>query len=133
MAGTIVADTLTHSTAGSIATNYVVDGSAKVWVNFDFASTTERDALNLSSITDNGTADMTLTFSSAMGNANYATTGMSGEISGTGNPDGVIHCARNGGYSGAFTTTTARVRCMNLGGSPVERGFGAVTMMGDLA
>jgi hypothetical protein len=29
MAGTIVADTLTHSTAGSIATNYVVEGSAK--------------------------------------------------------------------------------------------------------
>ena len=133
MAGTIIADTLTHSTAGSVTTDYVVNGSAKAWVNFDFASTTERDALNLSSITDNGTADMTLTFSSAMGNANYATTGMSGEISGTGNPDGVIQCARNGGYSGAFTTTTARLRCTNLAGSPAERGFGAVTMMGDLA
>ena len=133
MAGTIIADTLTHSTAGSVTTDYVVNGSAKAWVNFDFASTTERDALNLSSITDNGTADMTLTVSSAMGNANYATTGMSGEISGTGNPDGVIQCARNGGYSGAFTTTTARLRCTNLAGSPVERGFAAVTMMGDLA
>jgi len=133
MAGTIIADTLTHSTAGSIATNYVVDGSAKVWVNFDFASTTERDALNLSSITDNGTADMTLTFSSAMGNANYATTGMSGEVSGTGVPDGVVQAARNGGYSGAFTTTTTRLRCTNLAGSAVERGFAAVAMMGDLA
>ena len=133
MAGTIIADTLTHSTAGSVTTDYVVNGSAKAWVNFDFASTTERDALNLSSITDNGTADMTLTVSSAMGNANYATTGMSGEVSGTGNPDGVIQCARAGGYSGAFTTTTARLRCTNLAGTPVERGFGAVTMMGDLA
>ena len=119
--------------ANSVAMTYVAGGSAKAWVNFDFASTTERDALNLSSITDNGTADMTLTLSNAMGNANYATTGMSGEVSGTGNPDGVIQCARAGGYSGAFTTTTARVRCTNLAGSPVERGFGAVTMMGDLA
>jgi hypothetical protein len=29
MAGKIVADTLEHSTAGSIATNYVVEGSAQ--------------------------------------------------------------------------------------------------------
>jgi len=133
MAGKIIADTLEHSTAGSVTTDYVVNGSAKVWVNFDFASTTERDALNLSSITDNGTADMTLTYVSAMNNANYATTGMSGEISGTGTPDGVIQCARNGGYGGAFTTTTSRVRCTNLASSAIERGFGAVTMMGDLA
>ena len=31
--GKIVADTLEHSTAGSIATNYVVEGSAKAWCN----------------------------------------------------------------------------------------------------
>ena len=31
MAGKIIADTLEHSTAGSIATNYVVEGSAKAW------------------------------------------------------------------------------------------------------
>ena len=29
--GTLKADTLTHSTAGSLATNYVVNGSAKAW------------------------------------------------------------------------------------------------------
>ena len=133
MAGKIIADTIETGAGADISTSYVVNGSAKVWVNFDFASTTERDALNLSSITDNGSADMTLTYVSAMGNANYATTGMSGETSGTGNPDGLIMCARNSSYSGAFTTTTTRVRCMNVGGGPVERGFAAVTMMGDLA
>lgn len=131
--GITAAGDITVTSEGGAATQSLQQGLAKAWVNFDFASTTERDALNLSSITDNGTADMTLTLSNAMGNANYATTGMSGEISGTGNPDGVIQCARNGGYSGAFTTTTARLRCTNLAGSPVERGFGAVTMMGDLA
>ena len=29
--GTLKADTLTHSTAGSLDTNYVVNGSAKAW------------------------------------------------------------------------------------------------------
>ena len=29
--GTLKADTLTHSTAGSLATNFVVNGSAKAW------------------------------------------------------------------------------------------------------
>jgi hypothetical protein len=33
MAGTIIADTLTHSTAGSVTTDYVVNGSAKAWAN----------------------------------------------------------------------------------------------------
>ena len=34
MAGTLAADTLTHSTAGSIGTNYVVEGSCKSWILF---------------------------------------------------------------------------------------------------
>ena len=71
MAGTIVADTLTHSTAGSIATNYVVNGSAKAWVNYDCASTTPRDSLNVASLTDNGTGYFTTNFSNAMNNDDY--------------------------------------------------------------
>ena len=76
MAGTIVADTLTHSTAGSIATNYVVEGSAKAWVNFNTnTSTTVYDSFNTASLTDNGTGNTTQTFTNAMGNANFASTG----------------------------------------------------------
>ena len=72
MAGTIIADTLTHSTAGSIATNYVVDGSAKAWVNFNGTGTiAARDSLNVSGLVDNSTGDYTVTLSNAMGNANY--------------------------------------------------------------
>ena len=33
--GEIKADTLTHSTAGSVDTNYVVNGSTKVWATWD--------------------------------------------------------------------------------------------------
>ena len=53
MAGKIVADTLEHSTAGSIATNYVVEGSAKAWAGVtDAAGTTLNQSLNISSLTD---------------------------------------------------------------------------------
>ena len=73
MAGKIVADTLEHSTAGSIATNYVVEGSAKAWVNFNGTGTiASRDSLNLSSLTDNGTGIYGLGFSAAFDAGDYA-------------------------------------------------------------
>jgi len=75
MAGTIVADTLTHSTAGSIATNYVVDGSAKAWVNFNGSGTiAARDSLNVSGLVDDAISDYTVNLSNAMANSNFAIT-----------------------------------------------------------
>jgi len=74
MAGKIVADTLEHSTAGSLSTQYVVEGSAKAWVNFNGTGTiASRDSLNVSGLVDNGAGDYTITFSNAFDNANYAT------------------------------------------------------------
>ena len=84
MAGTIIADTLTHSTAGSVTTDYVVNGSAKAWVNFNGTGTiAARDSLNLSGLLDNGTGDYTVTLSSAMSNANYCYTALGGDTSGS--------------------------------------------------
>ena len=75
MAGKIVADTLEHSTAGSIATNYVVNGSAKAWVNIDGTGTTQiRDSLNVSGVVDNGTGQSTITYSNSLSNQNYSVT-----------------------------------------------------------
>ena len=71
--GKIKADTLEHSTAGSLDTSYVVNGSAKAWVNFNGTGTVAiADNLNVSSLTDNGTGDYTMSFSTNMGNAVYA-------------------------------------------------------------
>lgn len=79
MAGKIVADQIEHSTAGSLDTSYVVNGSAKAWVNFDGTGTpAARDSFNFASITDNGAGDYTITVSNAFNNANYASTGMCG-------------------------------------------------------
>ncbi len=72
MAGTIIADTLTHSTAGSVTTDYVVNGSSKAWVNFDGTGTiAARDSLNLSSLVDDGVSFYTVNYSSSLANANY--------------------------------------------------------------
>jgi hypothetical protein len=53
----------------------VIDGLAKAWVNFNGTSTVAiRASYNVSSITDNGTGDYTVNFTTAMEDANYAPT-----------------------------------------------------------
>ena len=77
--GTLKADTLTHSTAGSLATNFVVNGSAKVWIAFDqglSASSSQSidGSFNVSSITDAGLGETTITLTNAMADGNHAVT-----------------------------------------------------------
>ena len=74
MAGTIIADTLTHSTAGSVTTDYVVNGSAKAWLDHTQLTTSSiRDSLNISSITDAGTGKTyPISFSNNMSSSSYA-------------------------------------------------------------
>ena len=73
MAGKIVADQIEHSTAGSLDTQYVVNGSAKAWVNFDGTGTiAARNSLNVSSLTDNGTGDYDVNVSSSFTAVDYS-------------------------------------------------------------
>ena len=66
MAGKIVADELEHSTAGSIATNFVVEGSAKTWMSLTGTGTISvDDSFNISSVSADGTGDYTQNYSSA--------------------------------------------------------------------
>ena len=81
MAGKIIADQIEHSTAGSLDTSYVVNGSAKAWVNMNATSTTDpasttgvRDSLNVASILDIGSGGQTVNTSSSMSNADYVMT-----------------------------------------------------------
>ena len=62
----------------------VINGSAKAWVNFDGTFGTSpftvanggiRAAFNVSSITDNGTGDYTINFTTAMPDTNFAIVG----------------------------------------------------------
>ena len=70
--GKIKADTLEHSTAGSLDTQYVVNGSAKVWCHFNTSSSTSiRESFNISSLTDNAVGVTTPVFTSAMTNDDH--------------------------------------------------------------
>jgi hypothetical protein len=54
--GKIKADTLEHSTAGSLDTKFVVNGSAKAWADVNASATYSiRNSLNISSVSDLGT------------------------------------------------------------------------------
>jgi hypothetical protein len=58
-----------NSGYGSVATAY----GCRAWVNFD-GTASIRASANVSSITDNGTGDFTINFTTAMPDANYAVT-----------------------------------------------------------
>tara|TARA_R100001460_G_scaffold3938_1_gene11463 strand:+ start:962 stop:1342 length:381 start_codon:yes stop_codon:yes gene_type:complete len=126
MAGKIIADTLEHSTAGSLDTQYVVNGSAKAWINFNGQNTpAARDSFNISTLTDVGTGVYEPNFSSAMSNANYATT-----------------CGPNGGNAGSVnyalgvestTTTKVKLRNQNGNGGEEDNSQNNASIHGDLA
>jgi len=55
----------------------IANGIAKAWVNFNGTGTVAiRASFNVSSITDNGTGDYTVNFTTAMPDENYAAVGM---------------------------------------------------------
>jgi hypothetical protein len=83
MAGKIIADQIEHSTAGSLDTQYVVNGSAKAWGNLDGTGTIAiRDSFNISSADDNGTGNYDFNFSNNMSNDDYAPNESVSELSG---------------------------------------------------
>jgi hypothetical protein len=91
MAGTVVADTLqADSTSTLVLKNGVantpptIQDSAgtqigtfcRAWVNFNGTGTVAiRASFNVTSITDNGTGDYTINFTTAMPDANYSVSG----------------------------------------------------------
>ena len=72
--GKIKADTLEHSTAGTVDTQFVVNGSAKVSGSASMSGTAAifSGSLNTSSLTDNGTGDGTVTFTNSFSNTTHA-------------------------------------------------------------
>lgn len=61
------------SGSNSSTPSEVANGRAKAWINMNGQGTIAiKDSYNISSITDNGTGDYSITFTSAMANANYA-------------------------------------------------------------
>jgi hypothetical protein len=66
---TLRVNTIQDSTGSS---SPAINGLAKAWVSFNGQNNAIKAALNVSSITDNGTADYTVNFTTAMADANYS-------------------------------------------------------------
>jgi hypothetical protein len=87
----------------------------RAWVNFNGTGTVAiRASFNVSSITDNGSADYTVNFTTAMPDANYAVTGICGW-------DGTSYLFLGqrvtGGQNFPPTTTACRVFTSTTGSS----------------
>ena len=96
-----------NSGYGSAAVAY----GCRAWVNFNGTGTVAiRASGNVTSITDNGTGDYTVNFTTAMPDANYAAVGMASAAS-----DGGLDTLRGISLWGptSITTSTARIRTMN--------------------
>ena len=71
----------------TLGTEYVVNGSAKAWVNFNGTGTVAiRDSLNVTSLTDNSSGDYNINFTNSMGNSNYCTPASCAYVSGFAQP-----------------------------------------------
>jgi hypothetical protein len=103
----LVAPTATAlTTASGSAPSY----SARAWVNFNGTGTVAiRASGNVSSITDNGTGDYTVNFTTAMSDANYSPVAMIGQLNPTSSIRGVVISA-----AAAPTTTALRVSNVNI-------------------
>ena len=114
--GKIKADTLEHSTAGSIATNYVVEGSAKHWLNMNGTGTiATRDSFNNSSITDTNTGTYTLAFTSNMSNNDYAVATMARTHRGVSNDGAANGLSTSDGDSDGMLTSGEVLSYINVG------------------
>jgi len=100
-AGVSGSDFQMNSGFGSVATAY----GCRAWVNFNGTGTPAiRANGNVSSITDNGTGDYTINFTTAMPDANYLLVGTC-NLNTTGNTSRVVSAPR----TQAPTTTAIRI------------------------
>lgn len=84
--------------------------SARAWVNFNGTSTVAiRASGNVTSITDNGTGDYTVNFTTAMSDANYGFACGSGDVGASRQGVGPVNAAP--------TTTSFRMQTININGT----------------
>ena len=106
-----------NSGYGSVATAY----GCRAWVSFNGTGTPAiRGSGNVSSITDNGTGDYTVNFTTAMPNANYCVSGTAGS-NGTANA-----MMASPFFASAQTTTTSRVVFFSDAGSLQDSDFNSL-------
>ncbi len=91
-----------------------VSSPIKSWVNFNGEGTPAiRASLNVSSITDNGTGDYTVNFTTSFADVNYAVTAFAGVESGT-TDNNVVNVGQKGTVSSNYTVSSCRLQMMRM-------------------
>jgi hypothetical protein len=102
-----------NSGYGSVATAY----GCRAWVNFNGTGTPAiRASGNVSSITDNGTGDYTVNFTTALVDDNYSVVSMGGR-----NPDGSGGERQAWNYADRYSTSSVRIVVTQSNGNPFDQ------------
>jgi hypothetical protein len=92
----------------------------RAWVNFNGTGTVAiRASGNVTSITDNGTGDYTVNFTTAMPDANYSASGLVKEYNDTTNSFLALNFAKQT-VANTFSTTSLRVQSLATNGAGVD-------------
>jgi hypothetical protein len=125
---TLSSDPVTFYSASKIITPAAVGGMlCRAWVNFDGTGTPAiRASYNVSSITDNGTGDYTVNFTTAMADANYSIVGTCSKNA-TGDVDTNGACVQLITAS-PLTSSSARICATATGFAPFDRAIMLVSI-----
>ncbi len=109
------------------ATTSLQQGLNKVWANLNGSSFGLRDSFNVTSATDNGTGDHTITIANDMGNGEYSVTTNAGDK----NLSALGHVGING--ASAPATGSIRLGTTATDGSNFDHIYEMIQIAGDLA
>jgi hypothetical protein len=129
--GKIKADTLEHSTAGSLDTQYVVNGSAKAWASYSQHNEVVNNSFNESSVTDISTGDFDLNYISAMSSQWYSVGGIASATRVT-----VSHRTNDNSATNGSTTTVFKCKTAYASGTgsiEFDTRPTTITIVGELA
>ena len=117
----------TTSSASTGKTTNLQQGLNKVWANLNGSSFGLRDSFNVTSATDNGAGDHTITIANDMGNGEYSVTTNAGDK----NFSSLGHV----GINGASAPAAGSIRLGTTGsdGSNVDHVYEMIQIAGDLA
>lgn len=116
----------------TVETGYVLNGSAKVWINFDGTGTVAiRESFNVSSLTDEGTGLFTVAFTNDMNTSTYSVPSGGGNGRDAGNNTHQLGAGNNAG--GAPSTSDIHLNSHNQGGTLQDASDSCIAIFGDLA
>ncbi len=105
---TLVAQTISNGTVSTSSAN-VIQGCAKLWINFNGSTAAIRASYNVGSVTKNATGRYTINFTNAFADSNYSVSGMSQNIDEMGvQIDGVYDTSPTTMTTTALKINTAR-------------------------